>query len=500
MTDLLKKEFENYFKMYIYTFFLSIIAFGFALSNYTLSVDNEIPIISNFALDTGRWGQNLIRYHIFKGHLPYFTLLLSLLSFSLAAVRLTKLFNFKGISAYIFCGLFITFPQLAYEVVFNMMADIAGLGILFSVFSIELFIKGFDSNLVAKKIFFFSLGVLLTAFTLSTYQAFILVIPTICIVLFFKSTFEALFNLKHEIKRLMFHSVLVILSSAVYYLSVKIICPPIEDSGYLSSFLSGEGNNPFLDFFSIWFKNLTGSFFYGERSFIITLILSFFLSVRFFIDKKNAFIRFISLFLILLLPFIMSFAITNGYHPPRLYVTSNMVFAFVVVFSLDYFKITLLTITKTAVALIIVTNIYFITTLFLTSNKIYQHDRRIAEKIDNIIQTKYPDFFTTEKNIYFYGFFPYEYHQKFRLKNSEVFGGSIFNWGNSADNYRLVSFFKDAHIAEYKMLDTQEKLNLVKDSIAGMPAWPDSESIKMFNGIVVVKLGNEKGTKLYFEQ
>ena len=276
MTDLLKKEFEDYFKMYAYTFFLSIIAFGFALSNYTLSVDNEIPIISNFALDTGRWGQNLIRYHIFNGHLPYFTLLLSLLSFSLAAVRLTKLLNFTGVSAYIFCGLFITFPQLAYEVVFNMMADIAGLGILFSVFSVELFMKGFDSNLMARKILFFSLGVLLTAFTLSTYQAFILVIPTICIILFFKSTFEVSFNLKYAIKRLLFQGGLVILSSVVYYLSVKIICPPIEDSGYLSSFISGGGNNHFLDFFSIWFKNLTGSFFYGERLFVITLIMSIF--------------------------------------------------------------------------------------------------------------------------------------------------------------------------------------------------------------------------------
>lgn len=499
MTDLLKKEFENYSKLYVFTFLLSIIAYGFALSNYTLSVDNEIPIISNFGLDTGRWGQNLIRYHIFNGHLPYFTLLLSLLSFSLAAVRLSKLFNFKGINAYLFCCLFVTFPQMAYEVVFNMMADIAGLGILLSVLSVELFIKGLNTKVITRKILFLSFGVLITTFTLSTYQAFIFVIPTICFVLFFLSTFESTFEIKAEIKKLFFLGGLVLLSSVSYYISVKIICPPIENSTYLSSFLSGEGNNHFIEFCSIWFKNLTGSFYYGERLFFIAFILSIFLSVRFFIDKKIVVIRIISLILLLLLPFMMSIAITNGYHPPRLYVTSNLIFAFLIVFALDYLKINLLTITKSAVALIIVTNIYFITTLFLTANKIYKHDRRIAEKIDNTIQTKYPEFYTTEKNIYFYGYFPYEYHQKFRLKNSEVFGGSIFNWGNSADNYRLVSFFKDAYIAEYKMIDTKEKLDLVKDSISKMPTWPNSESIRMINGIVVIKLGNEKGTKLYFE-
>lgn len=476
-----------------------MIAYGFALSNYTLSVDNEIPILSNFGMDLGRWGQNLIVYHLFAGHLPYFSLLLSLFLFSLSAVRLTKLFRFEGISAYFFCGLFVTFPQIAYEVVFGMMSVIGGLGIFLSVLTVELFIKGLNSEAMTRKIVFLSSGVLITAFTISLYQAFLIVPAVLCVIVFFQSTFEESFSLKYEIKRVVFNGVLLIISLILYYFSAKIICPPIENSSYLSSFVSGESNNHFFDFCSIWYKNLIGSFYYGERSFVIALVLSLVLFVRFFIDKKVAVIRFLSLLLLLLLPFMMSFAITSGYHPPRLYVASNLVFAFVIVFSLDYFKINLLPITKALVVFIAVVNIYFITTLFLSANKIYTNDKRTAEKIDNIIQTKYPDFFTTQKNIYFYGYFPYEYHQKFRIENSEVFGGSIFNWANSADNYRLVNFFQKSDIAEYKMIDTKEQLDLVKDSIAKMPIWPNYESIKMFNGIVVVKLGQEKGAKLYFE-
>jgi hypothetical protein len=500
MDVFLKNEFENNFKMYSYTFLLSIIAYGFALSNYTLSVDNEIPILSDFGMDLGRWGQNLIVYHLFKGHLQYFSLLLGLFLFSLAAVRLAKLLRFEGVSAYFFCGLFVTFPQIAYQVIFGMMSIIAGLGILLSVLTIELFIRGLNSKEITRKILFLSSGVLITVFTISLYQAFVIVLVTLCVVVFFQSTFNVSFNLKSGIKRLFFKGVLLIISFISYYFSVKIICPPIENSTYLYSFVSGgESNNHFFDFCSIWFKNLTGSFYYGERLFAIALLLSLFLFIHFFINKKVAVIRILSLFILLLLPFIMSFAITNGYHPPRLYVSSGIIFAFIIVFTLDYLKINLLNITKTLVVLIAVINIYFITNLFHTANKIYTHDKRIAEKIDNTIQTKYPDFFTTEKNIYFYGYFPYEYHQKFRLNNSEVFGGSIFNWGNSADNYRIVNFFKETDIAEYKMIDTKEKLDLVKDSIAKMPTWPNQESVKMFNGIVVIKLGQEKGAKLYFE-
>src|SRR5690606_21282420 len=130
------------------------------------------------------------------------------------------------------------------------------------------------------------------------------------------------------------------------------------------------------------------------------------------------------LVMLLILPFMMSFGITNGYHPPRLYVASNIAFSFVIVFSLTYFKITFHTITKAGMVLIALINIYFITTLFETADKIYRHDKRIAEKMDNIIQAKYPEYYSTEKYIYFYGYFPYEYHQRFRIEKSEVFGGS----------------------------------------------------------------------------
>lgn len=501
MTRSIHYKDENIYKLFLFSFALAILTYGFALTNYTLTIDNEIPIYQDYGLDLGRWGQNLIRYYLFKGHLPYFSLILSLFLFSIAATRLAKLFKFQDIAAYCFCALFITFPQISYQVVFGMMADIAGLGVLLSVYCIELFQKALELKSNVKKGLLFLAVALLLMFTLSMYQAFIFVPVAIYLILFFQYTYDESFKLNEEFKKVLLFGGVILLSLVLYILSVKIICPATQDSSYLTAFVSGgdSDKNQFLEFCSIWFKNLMGSFYYGERMFIVVLISGLFLFVRVFIEKKHIAIRFATLFVILLTPFLMSSIITNGYHPPRLYLNSSLVFAFVIVFALNLLNITSSNVIKVGILLIIVVNIYFVTNLFYTANKIYKRDKKIAEKIDNIIQAKYPKFFTTDKSIYFYGYFPFQFHQDLMLDKSEIFAGSIYTWDNG-NNYRIVNFFREADVAEYKMIDSKEKFDAIKDSITKMPIWPDSDCVKMFdNNVVVVKLGNEKGGPLYFE-
>ncbi len=488
---------ENSYKLFIFSFFLAIITYGFALTNFTVNVDNELPILSDFGLDLGRWGHNIILYRLLGGHFQYFSLILSLFLYSVSAVKISNLFKFNNHTAYFFCGLFITFPQISYQVVFGMMSVIAALGVLLSAFCIELFLKALEVKSLFKKILLFSVVSLILMFTLSLYQAFIFIPVVLFLILFFQKTFEKNFKLSLEIKKGLLFSLIIMISGLLYYISVKIICP-IQQGGYIDSFVNGgSADNQFLNFCSIWLKNLVGNFYYGSFTFIITTLASISLFVMFFIKKENTIIRFLTLLVILLMPFLMSSIITNGYHPPRLYLTSNIVFAFVIAFTLNQFKLTSFNITIVGITLILITHIYFVTHLFYTVNKIYKHDKKIAEKIDYIIQNKYPNFSSTEKYIYFYGYFPYEYHQKFRLKNSEIFGGSVYCWDNGS-NYRIINFFKEADVAEYNMI-TKEKFDLVKDSISKMPTWPNPESIKMINDAVIVKLGSEKGSPLYFE-
>lgn len=496
MGNTLTKEFPKNFKLYLFTFILSIVSYGFALTNYTLSVDNEIPILADFGMDLGRWGQNLIRFHLFKGHLQYFTMLLGLFFFSVAAVRLAKLFHFKNVFALLFCALFITFPQISYQVVFYMMADIAGLGVLLAVLSVEIFTKHIHNASKIKTVCYLFLASLLIMFLTSLYQIIILVPATIYVILFFQNTFNANFNLKKELKTALIFVGLLLFSAFLYSLSVKLICPPIKDDGYLLSFTSGNNNNMLSMFFDLWKENLMGNFYYGEKLFLLVILLCSALTIKFAIQKKYFLLRFLVLIFLVLSPFIVSFFITNGYHPPRIYVTSSLVFAFIIVFAIRNFKLPS-GISTTLVPLIVICNVYFITSLFYTCNKIYQYDKRNAEKMYDLLLKKYPNFETTEKVIYFHGFYDYEKHQNYRLDKSEIFGGSIFHWGD-ADNYRVTNFFKLSNIADFNMI-SKEQYDSIKDSVPSLPVWPNEGSVKMINGVAIIKLGDKKGAKLHFE-
>lgn len=485
-------------KLFSFSFVLCLITYGFALSNFTITIDNEMPILPDFGMEFGRWGQNFIRYHIFKGTLPYFTLLFSLFIFTIAAIRFARLFRFTGISAYAFCALFLTFPQISYQVVFSIMADVAAIGILLSLFCVELFIAGTQQISRVRKFYFFTLSALLLMFTLSIYQAFILVPIVIYLIRLLQNTFLDGFNLRTELLKVLSFGAVMFTGTVLYAISVKLICAPIENGSYLMSFMAGNSDNQFFNFLTIWRKNLFGTFYYGERTFIIAFLASIVLLFIFLINRKLFFLRVIILIGLLLLPFIMSALITNGYHPPRLYLTTNLVFAFLIVYAIDHIQLQNHQIVRAGIVSILVLNIYYITNLFNAAHRIYKHDRQMAENIDDVIRSKYPDFHTTDKTVYFYGHLPYDYHNKFRLENSEIFSGTFYTWDNGS-NYRIINFFREADVADYKMIETHEQLNLVKDSAATMPVWPDPKSIKKVNDIIIIKLSREKGAPLHFE-
>ncbi len=115
----IKNQNKEFF-LYLFAIIVGFITYGFALTNFSLTVDSESPVYPHYALEHGRWGTNLVRYHLFNGLFPYYTLLFGLLFLSLTAVEITKILKIKGIYSYIFCLLFLSFPQHAYQLVFTM--------------------------------------------------------------------------------------------------------------------------------------------------------------------------------------------------------------------------------------------------------------------------------------------------------------------------------------------------------------------------------------------
>ena len=492
---MLNKMNINKTKLYLFSCFIAIITYGFALTNYTLTVDSESPIYPWFSLEHGRWGTNLIRYHIFNGHLPYFTMLLGLLALSLTAVELTKIFKFTHIKAYVFCALFICVPQMAYQLVFTMQADVVPIGFLAAVTGTRLYIENYSSPFIIKKYTKLSIAALLIMFAVACYQALALVPVVIFLIYFFQETFSDSFDTKSKIKELLFFGLLMISSAILYYISVKIICPP-GNGGYLSSYTSGNANR-LKTIASVLHRNLTGSFYYGNRLFPIAVLLLLAAIYKTVKSKKHTLIRIIALLCILILPYGFSFLITSGYHPPRIYLTTGIVFAFILVHFLPEAKFQKQYIQFCA--LICIVHIYFITSLFHSANSIYNHDKETAKKIDQLINKKYPEFNPAKDYVYFYGCLPWEHHNKYRLENSEIFGGSLFNWDNG-NNWRIINFFKVTDVADFRFMDYKPSFDKAKDSIESMPTWPNSESVKKVGDVILVKLGTEKGVLLPFEQ
>lgn len=492
---MLLRAFNYNFKLLFFSILSSVIIYSFTLTNYSLSVDNELPIVPDFSLSLGRWGTNFIRYHIFGGHFHYFTLLLSLFLLSFTAVELSKLFKLKGILSYVFCVLFLSFPQLSYQLIFTMQADVIALGFLLSVITVVLFIKSLQNKFSFKSIAVILVASLLFMFVIACYQALVFIPIIIYIIHFFQNTYLEEFDIKQEFLHLVYFGGFVIFSITLYFISVPFFCPPI-DEGYLSSYVSGESSNRFLDFLTNWFQNLVGSSYYGESTFVVVTLLSVFLFVRFFIEKTQVYIRFTILFLLLLLPFIISFFITNGYHPPRIYITSGIVYAFIFVSATNYFKSERIIIF--VCSLMCLTNFFLITKLFYSNYQISNHDKEIAKEINVAIHNQYPEFDSKINYVYFYGCLPYEHHQMYRLKKSEIFGGSLFNWDNG-NNYRIINLFKYHNIANYRLIDNKETYLKIKDSIKAMAVWPKKESVKMIENVMVIKLGNTKGTALQVE-
>ena len=118
------KKYSDYV-IFSITLVVALITYGFSLINHSLTIDNEMQIFPDFAMELGRWGQNLVVYHILNGHTPYFTTILSLILYSVSALKIANLFEFENYSKIIFCILFITFTQIYYENVFQIMAVIA---------------------------------------------------------------------------------------------------------------------------------------------------------------------------------------------------------------------------------------------------------------------------------------------------------------------------------------------------------------------------------------
>lgn len=497
---MIKEISTEYWKLLFFSIFIALITYGYNLLNFTITIDSDMGFDPDTSLHLGRWGTNVVRYYVFHGVIPYFTLLISLVLLSISAVLLTKVFKLGTVAGYVFCALFLTFPQMPYQMYFSMQSDVVALGFALSAYAVILFEKSSWKENRLNALLNYTIAALLIMFVIAIYQALVVIPAVIYLIVMFQNTYKEGYVFSAEFRKALTFGLIMIVGAALYAASLPVLCPQMGEGGYLVSYASGDVEliDRLIDANNIFVDNMRGNYFYGEKTFILASISGIIILIASFVKNRKIFLpRALVLLLLFLAPFSMSFIITSAYyHPPRIYVTMGIVFAILLTQVLESLRFT--KITYTFVLFIVFLNIFFITKLYVAHQQIHLHDAATMQKIDNRIRALYPEFEETEDYVYFYGKISDQELDPYRLPLSEMFASSLLQW-DDGNNYRIRNMARYCNVADYKLIDNKETYLKIKDSINVLPVWPKKGSVKKIDNVVIVKLGPNKGAPLWIE-
>jgi hypothetical protein len=112
----------------IFSVLLGIMAYGYAIFNFTLSIDEELKTFSHSGIEwarQGRWGV-LVLLNVFmpESLIPFLPTFISVFFLIVACFLFFPLIDGDIVSKAIFCCLFITFPSNAFFMEFNTFTTV----------------------------------------------------------------------------------------------------------------------------------------------------------------------------------------------------------------------------------------------------------------------------------------------------------------------------------------------------------------------------------------
>lgn len=459
-----------------------LFVYGFEVTHFTLSIDEE-PL-DNFlqTLSAGRWGHALLRHYILpEPYAPFFTTIFSLIVLSLSAAASAIYLKLNKIESATFVIMLASLPQFAYQLEFSNQADTVSLSFLFSVLAL-LTLEKFS----IQRAFIF---IALTIASLAVYQSVFLYAATLLCI---KLTLDAIKNettYADVFKRIGFFCLLIIFSLFINAFLSKWIAAffHVSISNYLSSMI-GWGKKDAYDvikgvlFFIRDYLRFKAA--YGINAFPFTLA---FLAVIIFncIKRKiNISLVILLSFATLLSGFLLNFAIGSGM-PPRAMTQIPLVFA-------GLFLAALMLTKNKVIGLII--PIVFLCVGAAASNKLFYSDymaRQADESFSNqliaAIYDKYPEFDAEKNPVYFYG--SYTPANPWKIPTADIFGSSFFDW-DGGNNRRMYMYLSTANLIKFSEPNNAQ----IEQSIEvarKMKHWPNRDSILMFDNVIIVKLSDK---------
>lgn len=468
-----------------YIFLTTLLAYcfvyGFEISHFTLSTDEEFADNLEQTLSLGRWGHTLLHHYILpEPWLPFFTIMLGITFLALSSLYICRYLNLDLTLSIIFSLLTVGLPQAAFQLQFSNQADTYGIAVFLSCYSMQYLKK----NTLKSSMLF----VLINAFAISIYQASIMTPVTLYLI---KSMFDY-FRCDRSHKASLLYSLKMLLRMlaclVVSYLIYKLVLAAmlkifnVTSSGYLGDFIGWHqgvlhglkyGLGSVAKYTSYKFAP------YGMKLFCLiipALLIIFIIALK---AKK------FDIFIFSLLALFSVFAINillGANLPPRSLIQAPLVFAGLITFVIYALKRKEEGVYLSVVMMFLAC--MFSSRLFYSDYMTREADAYVAQNIVMQIGEKLAPIDDRPVTVFFIGKMTPK--NAWRVEDSDTFGLSFFEW----NRFRLQEYLRTTNLADYAQ-PSENKINALVAYSKSMPSWPAKESIGITQGIVVVKLGNQ---------
>jgi hypothetical protein len=475
-------KFSSNFYAIITTLLSLIVVYGFELTHFTVSIDEDTLDTFTHTIDLGRWGHTFIKYYIFPDPwAPYFSMLFSLLMVAITSSICCACLNLAKKESIFFSILFVSLPQLAYQLQYTNQDESTGLALLASAGAGYLSIKGGYRNL--------AICVILYIATMSLYQSYIFFGACLVTLKLFKDYLDNSITIKKWFIESVKVCACLIVAVLCYILLSKAIKTHFNlgESSYLSSLVmwgplgivGGIKNS-----ISFIYQRFSFQSNYGLNTFPVCILFALVIIVK-AISKKDingVVLSLLLLILVLISPFFMNILIANG-TPARTLSQMPLIFAGVIIISFKYISSDTLKAVVTGILLLIACAAS--SQLFYSDYYSESQNTNLSQRVLQDIYRKYPKFNSLDNRVLFYG--KMELKNPWRMWDSNDFGVSFFERG---DGNRIANYINVFGIGDVRTVEFPQSIPTLNDELSTMNEWPKEGSIKMVGKDVIVKLSD----------
>ncbi|MDI4650304.1 glucosyltransferase domain-containing protein [Cohnella hashimotonis] len=495
-------------------FFFSVLAYGIPLSQYTLSVDEEMAMFRDphssviVWASQGRFGISFIKFFLnFENSNPLTSTYLAIFLLGFSSLLWAFVFKLyyseietkqdrKGI---IVSLLFLTFPAYAQNIGFSMMSFELGIG--WSVTALAtLFLTQWV--ILKKNAVYLYLSIICTVFATAIYQAFLPAI--ICgamavTLLYLIRMYNNQVNAESKTLTALILKYAIVFSSSLltYKLIDKIISVFIPPSDYISGFFNWNRQSPLVIIKHLvhhYLLYFSGKVIYGSLILIPTFMISILIvvvliwrTVKYKATRRTSLALLIAFFgcvsTLFLMPVMLGIAqLIRMDLVSALFVAIIWILFYILLSKRGWVK-----------PILLLVALYFafyqsisISKLFYSDYLRYQDDVKLAVQIGDQIEETTGSY-ETDLPVAFIG--QHKQAESMNIIKQEVLGFSLFEW-DQGNPYRMNRFM--GSLGYNYLLPSSEQTEIALKLSKDMPMWPQKGSVALKNNVIIVHLSEDQ--------